>query len=197
MAEGKHYAAVATFAQSDEASTIEVPGDVAEVIAALDEIVAKYDMGDAISEEDQAIVKAYLPAIGVDSSELSQDNALVGEGSYAFDKSELGCDLHAEGRMGCRGAGEGRIEWWADMAVSKTGGEARIANFKFTFQGAGFGVGPTGVMKLIYKRDFSRDFGASDSAAASFFDRYTLTQWGFYYTSTCEVLTEKGTIVVR
>lgn len=197
MAEDKQYAAVATFAQSDEAGTIEVPGDVAEVIAALDGIVAKYDMGDAISEEDQAIVKAYLPAIGADSSELSQDNALVGEGSYAFDKSELGCDLHAEGRMGCRGAGEGRIEWWADMAVSKTGGEARIANFKFTFKGAGFGVGPTGVMKLIYKRDFSRDFNASESAAGSFFDRYTLTQWGFYYTSTCEVLTDKGTIVVR
>lgn len=33
--------------------------------------------------------------------------------------------------------------------------------------------------------------------AGSFFDRYTFTQWGFYYTSTCEVLTDKGTIVVR
>ena len=76
-------------------------------------------------------------------------------------------------------------------------GERDQGRTAFTFQGAGFGLGPTGVMKLIYKRDFSRDFGASDSAAASFFDRYTLTQWGFYYTSTCEVLTDKGTIVVR
>lgn len=38
---------------------------------------------------------------------------------------------------------------------------------------------------------------ASSMTAGSFFDRYTLTQWGFYYTSTCEVLTDKGTIVVR
>lgn len=197
MAEGKAYAAVATFAQSEDAGSVEIPSDINEVLATLDAIVDKYDMGDAISDEDQAIVKAYLPAVGVDASELSQDNALVGEGSYAFDKSELGCDLHAEGRMGCKGAGEGRIEWWADMAVTKTGGDTRIANFKFTFRGAGFGVGPTGVMKLIYKRGFTRDFNANESAAGSFFDRYTLTQWGFYYTSECEVLTDKGTIVVR
>ena len=197
MAEDKHYAAVATFAQSDDAGNIEVPGDIAEVIAALDAIVAKYDMGDVIAEEDQAIIKAYLPAVGVDSSELSPDNALVGAGTYAFDMSELDCDLHVEGNMGCSGAGEGRIEWWADMAVKKTGGDASIANFKFTFQGAGFGVGPTGVMKLIYKRDFTRDFNASEAAAGSFYDRYTLTQWGFYYTSQCEVLTDKGTVVVR
>lgn len=196
MSEGKAFAAVGAFADDGSENTVTVPGNVAEVIAALDEIVAKYDMGEALSEEDKAIVKAYLPAIGADDTSLSADNAFVGEGSFAFDHSELGCDVHVEGKAGCRGVGEGRIEWSNEMSVTKTGGTTDITDFAFRFQGVGFGVGPTGIMKVIYKRDFSRAFEASESAFASIIDRYTLIQWGFYYKATCKLSTSKGDITI-
>ncbi len=193
----KQFAAVGTFGDDGTENTVDVPGDIAEVLSKMDEITAKYDMGDILSDEDKAIVKAYLPAIGVDETSLSADNALVGEGTFAFDRSELGLDLHAEGEMGCKGVGEGRIEWNARLDVKKTGGEGAVNSLKFIFQGIGFGVGPTGAMKVIYKRDFDRTFKAADAASASFFDRYTLAQWGFYYTARCEVLTDEGTIVLK
>ena len=195
--EEKKYAAVATFADDGSESTATVPEDIAEVIARVDEITAKYDMGDVLSEEDKATIKAYLPAIGVDESGLSADNALVGKGAFAFDREELGCTIHADGEMGCAGVGEGRIEWNARLNIAQTSGEAHINALKFIFQGIGFGVGPTGAMKVIYKREFVREFKHAEVASASFFDRYTLAQWGFYYTARCEVLTDKGTIVIK
>lgn len=197
MSDGmKSFAAVATFAEDEAASSVTVPSDMTEVRAKIDEIVAKYGMGDALSEEDKTIVKAYLPAIGSDTTEVSPDNALVGMGAYSFEVSELGCDLKASGNMGCKGTGEGRIEWWADMSVAKAGGDTRILGMKYTFGGVSFGTGPSGVMKVIYKREFSREFEGVDASAASFDDRYTFTQWGYYFTSKCEITTDKGTIVV-
>lgn len=195
--ETKQFAAVGTFADDGTENTVAVPEDIAEVLAKMDEIADKYEMGDVLSEEDNAIVKAYLPAVGVDESGLSADNAFVGSGSFAFDRSELGCDVHAEGEMGCKGVGEGRIEWNAHLNIKQTGGDATISSLKFNFQGIGFGVGPTGVMKVIYKRDFSRTFAPAEAMTASFFDRYTLSQWGFYYTASCEILTDKGTIIIK
>ena len=196
MGEAKSFAAVGVFAESEEGVSVAVPESIDEITAALNELVDRYEMGEVISEEDQAIVKAYLPVVGTDECSLSADNSLVGEGQFEYDLSESGCDLHVKGALGCKGVGENRIEWWGDMSVAKTGGDTAITNFEFTFRGACFGVGPTGVMKMIYKREFTRDFNASEAASGSFFDRYTLTQWGFYFTGTCKLSTSKGDIVV-
>mgnify|MGYP004444119619 CR=1 FL=1 len=68
---------------------------------------------------------------------------------------------------------------------------------RFKFSGIGFGMGPTKELKVVYSREFERDFCYTEDAAASFFDRYTLTQWGFYFTAQCEILTDKGTFVAR
>lgn len=193
----KNFAVVGTFADDGNPNTVTVPSSTDEIIAKLDEIAAKYQMGEVLSEEDNAIVKAYLPAIGADESSISADGALVGGGRFAFDRSELGCDVHAEGLLSCEGVGEGRIQLWTEMHVKKTGGDTEVLGYRFAFQGVGFGVGPTGAMKVIYKRNFAREFGAAESAVASFCDRYTLAQWGFYYTAQCDLVTSKGIVTIK
>jgi roadblock/LC7 domain-containing protein len=193
----QNVAAVGLFADDGVAPTVEAPSDIKEVLAKMDEIVAKYEMGDALSDEDKEIVKAYLPVIGVDESGLSAENALVGSGTYDFKVEDKGLVFDVKGGSGCRGVGEGRIECWDDLSVSKESGDADVTNFKFIFRNASFGVGPTGVMKMTYKREFVRDFKSASNATASFFDRYTLTQWGFYFSITCEVSTAVGNVVIR
>lgn len=194
--EAKSFAAVATFAENEEAAAVEVPGDIAEVRAKLQEIADKYGMGEVLSDEDQLIIKAYLPAIGCNEVGVSPDNALVGGGSYAFERSELGCDFKVEGNMWCKGVGEGRIEYYNEMKVAKTGGDAKVLDMAFTFRGVSYGMGPSGALKVLYKREFTRSFSGVDAAAASFDDRYTFTQWGFFYTASCDVATSKGTVTL-
>jgi hypothetical protein len=192
-----NFSAVGTFADDGNPITVEVPSDTAQVIAKLNEIVAKYDTGDVLEEDDKQIVRAYLPAIGADETGLSAENAYVGSGSFDFERSVANLDLHIKGKLGCRGVGEGRIEASLDTLVEKTGGSGRIDEIGFNFVGIGFGVGPTGVMKVIYKREHAREFPGKDAAAASFFDRYTLTQWGFYYTTVINLKTDSGVITIQ
>lgn len=188
-------AAAGLFAETEDKG-VQVPSDKREIIAKLDEIVNKYEQGDVLSEEDANIVAAYLPAIGVDETAVGSDNSLLGKGTFKFNTNELGCEVEASGELGCKDAGEGRTEWWADMTVKRLGGDARVVGYTFFFTGASFGMGPTGQLKLLYKREYSRSFEAAQDASASFFDRTTNVQWGFYYTARCEVITDQGILVI-
>ncbi len=193
----KEFAAVGTFSDDGSGQSAPIPETLDEMYTTLDEILDRYNSGDLLSAEDQVIIKSYLPVLGVDDASLTTSNALVGEGSFEFNRSALDCDIHAKGYMGCKDVGEARIEYTGEMSVNKTGGSTNVIGFKFTFRAASFGMGPTGAMKLIYKREFDRAFDSAESAATSFHDRYTFTQWGFYYTAACEVITEKGSFIVR
>ncbi len=190
-------AAIGTFGDDGAPSTVEVPQDIYQVLDTINEIVDKYGTGEVLSEEDKQIVKAYLPAIGVEETSLSAYNALIGSGSFKFDKQDKGVDVLVQGDLGCRDSGEGRIEWWGTMDLQKTGGETDISKFDVTFRGASFGMGPTGKMKLIYKRDFSRDFPAGDKVFTAFDDRFTFTQWGFFFSVTSTLSTSEGDITIR
>ena len=64
-------------------------------------------------------------------------------------------------------------------------------------RGASFGMGPSGKMKTIYKRDFTREFINADAARMSFNDRYVFIQWGFFFSCTCTLTTDKGDITIR
>ena len=190
-------AAVGIFADDASIPSVDVPQDLNEVVDTLNKIVDKYETGDVISDEDKAIVKSYLQAIGVDETSLSSYDALIGTGKFEFDRSELGLDVHVNGYCGCEDSGEGRIVYMDEMNITKTGGDTEIRAFDFTMRGASFGMGPSGQMKLIYKREFKRDFAGGDSAGMSFFDRYTLTTWGFFFSCTCKLTTSKGDIIIR
>ena len=193
----KQYAAVGIFAEDDSVEKVPVPDDMNEVLAKLDAIVDKYEQGDVLSPEDHAIVASYLPVVGVDDTDHTEFDALIGTGSFEFDRSEDGLDVHVDGNCGCHSTGEGRIEWWSEMGVAKTGGDTAIKAFDFTMRGASFGMGPSGKMKMIYKRDFTREFINADAARMSFNDRYVFIQWGFFFSCTCTLTTDKGDITIR
>lgn len=197
MAEINDIAAVGAFQDDGSIPRVDVPSDKSEVIAKLDEITNKYTTGEVLSDEDRSIVASYLPAVGVQETSTSSHDALIGQGAFSFDRSIDGLDVHAEGDAGCKDSGEGRIEYWNTLRVKKTGGDVEILKMNFKFRGMGFGVGPTGAMKVLYDREFSREFEYTDSALSSFDDRYTLMQWGFYFTSECVISTNVGDIVIK
>ena len=188
--------AVGTFAETDVAG-IDVPSDRAEALAKLEEVLAKYEMGDVITEEDQPIIKAYLPVIGAENVRLSCDNALIGEDDYEFEFSDGGCDFAVKGHLASVGHGEGRTDMWLTMQVDKLAGIPDVLSYKFVLSACSIGCGPTGVLKVLFKRDFERVFEGTDSAAASYYDLCTFTQWGFLYTAKCIVQTTEGVIVIK
>ncbi|NHM13633.1 hypothetical protein [Xiamenia xianingshaonis] len=190
-------AAIGTFGDDGAPSTVAVPDDINEVLDTLNAIVDKYNMGDVLSDEDHQIVKAYLPAIGVEETSMSAYDALLGSGSFKFNRADKGLELLVQGDLGCRDSGEARIEWWGTIDVQKTSGDTVIKGYDVTFRGASFGMGPTGKMKLIYKRDFDREFPACDQVSSSFTDRFSFTQWGFFFSVSCDLTTNEGDIVIR
>lgn len=190
-------AAIGTFGDDGNPSSVAVPQDIEEILDTLNGIVDKYGTGEVLSDEDHQIVKAYLPAIGVEETSMSAYDALIGTGSFKFDRQDKGVEVSVQGDMGCRDSGEGRIEWWGAINLNKTGGQTFIKKYDVTFRGASFGMGPTGKMKLIYKRDFSREFPAGDEVFASFDDRFSFTQWGFFFSVSCRLTTSEGDIIIR
>ena len=190
-------AAIGTFGDDGAPSTVTVPSDIEEVLDALNKIVDKYNMGDVLSDEDHQIVKAYLPAIGVDETSMSAYDALLGQGSYKFERADKGLEVLVQGDLGCRDSGEARIEWWGTVDIQKTGGDTFIKDYDITFRGASFGMGPTGKMKLIYKRDFSREFPGCDHVFSAFDDRFSFTQWGFFFSVSATMTTDKGDIEIH
>ena len=193
----KTIAAIGTFGDDGTPSTVQAPQDLEAVTAKLNEIVDKYETGDVLSDEDKNIVKAYLPVIGVDETSISGYDARLGTGAYKFAKSDKGLDLLVQGDLGCRDSGEARIEWWGNIDITKTSGSTDIYSYDVTFRGASFGMGPSGNMKLIYKRDFSREFPGGDEMFASFNDRFSFTQWGFYFSVACRLKTSEGDVFVK
>lgn len=191
----KALAAVGTYAECEN-----VEADLQEKVEALEELeamLADYEMGDAISEVDLAQLKSLLPVIGAENVRLSDDGALVGEGNFGFESSGFGCDFAVKGYLGSEGHGEGRTDMWLSMDVEKTRGTASILSYKFVFNAYSFGTGPSGAVKLLFKREFERTFDQPNAAAGSYYDLSTNTQTGFLYTAKCIVQTTEGHFTIR
>lgn len=191
----KTLAAVGAF--SIDGPVGDVPAGAAEALKDLEELLADYEMGDVITEEDLTVLRACLPIVGADNLRLSVDGALVGEENYEFKAVGCGCEFAASGYLGSEGHGEGRTDMWLTMQVDKLAGSVDVLSYTFVFRAYSFGTGPSGAMKVLFEREFRREFEGADSAAASYYDLSTNTQTGFLYTAECIVQTTDGAFVIR
>lgn len=191
----KGLAAVGTYADCENVEA-DLQGKV-EALEKLEAMLEGYEMGDAISEADLAQLKSLLPVIGAENARLSNDGALVGEGNFAFEAFGFDCDFAAKGYLGSEGHGEGRTDMWLSMDVEKKDGATDILSYKFVFNAYSFGTGPSGAVKLLFKREFERTFDQPNAAAGSYYDLPTNTQTGFLYTAKCIVQTTEGHFTIR
>lgn len=169
----------------------------AEALEKLEAMLEGYEMGDAIAESDLAQLQSLLPVIGAENVRLSDDGALVGEGDFDFEASGFGCYFATKGYLGSEGHGEGRTDMWLSMDVEKLNGTVGILSYKFVFNAYSFGTGPSGAVKLLFKREFERSFDQPNAAAGSYYDLSTNTQTGFLYTAKCIVQTTEGHFTIR
>ena len=191
----KALAAVGAYSIEEPAEDISV--GAAEVLKDLEGMLVGYEMGDVIAEADLGVLRSYLPVIGAENLHLTEDGALVGEGDYAFEAAGCGCEFSASGHLGSKGHGEGRTDMWLTMQVDKIAGKAEVLSYTFVFRAYSFGTGPSGVMKVLFEREFEREFEGVDSAAASYYDLSTNTQVGFLYTAECIVQTTEGSFTIK
>ena len=205
----KIYTAIGNFYNEEGLQLIDVPDSEEEIYAAVDDIIARNPMGSILSDEDLAVLRAYLPAIGTDEATQDGNYSLQGKGSVTKTGAEgCGIKVDAEGILEVKSQWEqhhDRKQWSGLMKVKRAGGEANVKELTFRFNYLSIGQDPEGKFEVLYSAQYERhfndpyhlaDFNNGGTAECSRFDISKHIQWGFYMKATCEVRTDEGTLLI-
>ena len=202
----KFYTAIGNFYDDGTPLTVTVPDDEKEIYAKVEEIMARNPMGKVISDEDMAILRAYLPAIGSDEADQDADGSLQGKGIVTKDAEGCGVAAHATGELEVVSRWHAnRKQWSGVMKIDRTGGDATVKELTFDFHYFSVGQDVEGRFIVLYNEHYSRsfndpyhlaDFNGGGQAQASRFDISKHIQWGFYMSAKCSLRTDEGTLVL-
>ena len=90
----KFIASIGNFYNSEDAQLIDVPADEAEIHAKIIEIMDRCPSSTELSDDDFAVLRAYLPAIGC--AEATQDNNGSLQGKEVVANTAEGCGIEVE-----------------------------------------------------------------------------------------------------
>lgn len=204
----KLYTAVGNFFNDESVQLIDVPGDEQEIYAKVEEIMASKPAGSELTEEEVAILRAYLPAIGTDEASQDDNYSLQGNGTVTKKAEGAGVSVDATGILDVESRWEqehDRKQWSGTMKVQRTGGDAQVKELTFNFYYLSIGMGVSGNFVVLYNEHYSRtfndpyhlkDFNEGGEAQASRYDISKHIQWGFYMHCTCEIRTDQGTLLI-
>ncbi|MGI6032563.1 MAG: hypothetical protein ACOX69_04025 [Coriobacteriales bacterium] len=204
----KAFTAIGAFYNEEGTELVEVPDDELAIYKKVDEIIAGNSMGNPLSEENLAILRSYLPAIGSDEQSQDDNGSLQGKGTVTKKISGCGIEVEATGLLDVSSVWEqvhDRKQWSGLMKVKRLGGDAKVLELSFSFMNVSIGKGPDGKFEILYSANHTRsftdpyhiaDFDNGGTAEASRFDISKHVQWGYYMRCTCAVRTDQGTLLV-
>ena len=204
----KIYTAIGNFYNEEGTQLIDVPSDEEAIYAKVEEIMNTHPAGSTLNDEEVAIIRAYLPAIGCDEATQDGNYSLQGNGTVTKTAEGAGISVKAEGIMDVESRWEqehDRKQWSGTMKVTRTGGEAAVKELTFDFYYLSIGMGVDGNMTVLYNEHYSRtfndpyhlkDFNEGGEAQASRYDISKHIQWGFYMHATCRIRTDQGTLLI-
>ena len=202
----KLYTAIGSFYNDESVQLIDVPADENEIYAKVEEIMAVCPMGTVLTDEQVAILRAYLPAIGCDEASQDDNYSLQGNGHVSKTAEGCGISVKADGYLTVESRWHAdRKQWTGDMHVTRTGGEAKVKELVFDFYFFSIGQDVEGNFIVLYNAHYERafidpyhlaDFNGGGTAQASRMDISKHIQWGFYMHVKCSILTAEGTLVL-
>ena len=202
----KLYTAIGNFFNDEDSQLIDVPSDEQEIYAKVEEIMQRCPMGTVLSDEDVAILRSYLPAIGSDEASQDDNYSLQGKGEVTKKAEGCGIAVDARGVLSVESRWHAdRKQWAGTMYVTRTGGEAEVKELTFDFYYLSIGQDVDGNFIVLYNEHYQRsfndpyhlsDFNGGGTAQASRLDISKHVQWGFYMHAKCSVLTAEGTLVI-
>ena len=202
----KLYMAIGDFYNEEGAELIDVPADEQEIYAKIDDIIARNPMSTVLSDEDVAILRAYLPAIGCDETSRDENGSLQGKAVVTKKAAGKGIEVEAKGALDVESRWHAaRKQWTGHMYVTRTGGEAQVKELTFEFFNLSIGTNPEGQFIVLYSAHFERtfndpyhlsDFNGGGTAQGSRYDISKHNQWGFYMHAQCKIRTDDGTLIV-
>ena len=202
----KLYTAIGDFYNEEGTELIEVPADEQEIYSKVDEILDRCPMGTVLSDEDLAILRAYLPAIGCDEATRDANYSLQGKGEVTKKAAGCGIEVEATGKLDVESRWHAeRKQWSGNMYVKRVGGEAQVKELTFEFFYLSIGMNNEGKFIILYSAHFARtfndpyhlaDFNGGGTAQASRYDISKHNQWGFYMHAQCKVRTDEGTLII-
>ena len=202
----KLYTAIGDFYNEEGVELIDVPADEQEIYAKIDDIIARNPMSTVLSDEDVAILRAYLPAIGCDEATRDGNGSLQGKGEVTKKAAGKGIEVEATGVLDVESRWHAERKQWTDhMYVKRTGGEAQVKELTFEFYNLSIGQNAEGQFIVLYSAHFTRtfndpyhlaDLNGGGTAQASRIDISKHNQWGFYMHAICKIRTDEGTLIV-
>lgn len=202
----KFITSIGNFYNSEDAQLIDVPADESEIHAKILEIMDRCPSSTELSDDDFAVLRAYLPAIGC--AEATQDDNGSLQGKEVVKGTAEGCGIEVEKtgtvEVVSRWHAE-RKQWSADMAVTRKGGTLKAKELTFDFYFLSIGVSSNNKPIILFNEHYTRtfndprhleDFNNGGTAQGSRFDISKHNQWGYYVRCTCSILTDEGTLLV-
>lgn len=202
------YAAIGGFYNEEGTELIAVPDDKTAVFAAVEEIMENCPASTVLTDEQVAILRAYLPAIGCDEQTQDENGSLQGKGT--IEKSVEGCGIKAKVTANLEVASQweqhhDRKQWVGNMALTREGDGLPVKELDFSFRYLSIGQNAAGEFIVLYNAAYGRDFtdpihlnhfNEGGTAEASRIDISKHIQWGFYMHAKCEMRTNEGTLTV-
>lgn len=202
----KLYTAIGDFYNDGSFQPIAVPSDEQEIYSKINEIMMRSPMGTVLEDEDVAILRSYLPAIGCDEPSQDNDGSLQGKGEVTKKAEGCGIAVDARGVLSVESRWHAvRKQWTGTMYVTRTGGEAEVKELRFEFHYLSIGQDVNGKFIVLYNEIYNRsfndpyhlaDFNGGGTAQASRMDISKHIQWGFYMHAKCSILTADGTLEI-
>ncbi len=197
----KEFSAIASISDAGEPQ-ISAEQAYADMVAFMDAHIC----GDVIPDAEIGTVINALTAIGSDEVSVSDDGALQGNGKIKYSKSGAGIDVDVETILECKGVWDrNRMEWYYDMALNKTGGDAIIKDLVYNFRFISFGTGVKGDFKILTNYSYSvkvddqeriAEFQNNGKIDVARIDISTNAQWGYCMIATCVISTSEGTLSI-
>ena len=202
----KLYTAIGDFYNEEDTELIDVPSDEETIYAKVEDVMKRNPMGSILSDEDVAVLRAYLPAIGTDESSRDDNYSLQGKGTVTKSAEGCGISVDATGELEVVSRWHAdRKQWSGNMNVKRTGGTAEVKELMFEFYFLSIGQNAEGQFIVLFSEHYNRtfndpyhlaDFNGGGTAQASRFDISKHIQWGFYMHAKCGVRTNDGTLVI-
>lgn len=200
----KLFTAIGGFYNEEGTQLLSVPSDEQAIYAKVEEIMMRSPMGTVLKDEDVAILRSYLPAIGCDEASRDDSGSLQGKGEVLKKAEGCGISVDARGVLSVESRWHAdRKQWTGIMYVTRTGGEAQVKELQFEFHYLSVGKDDQGRFIVLYNEIYHRsfndpyhlaDFNGGGTAQASRMDISKHAQWGFYMHVKCKVLTAEGTL---
>ncbi|MDO4503016.1 MAG: hypothetical protein Q4D06_07505 [Coriobacteriia bacterium] len=200
--------AIGAYLNNEGAELIAVPEDREEIIAKVKEVMDANQPGSILSEDDLAILRAYLPAIGAAESTVNPTGGLNGKGKETVTVEGGGITVEATGTLDVTSVWEDfhdRKQWTGDMKIRKTDGTAPTMRIDFNFRFFGIGLDADGNHVVLHNkvqgRPFSdavhtADFDAGNVAETCRIDISTFVQDGFFLAAECNIRTTAGLLTI-